>query len=130
MAVPEPSSHSIAIDRERLLIDVRIRGFLLPEDASWLGEEVRAAILTLGDAVGRHVTLYDLTEMPVAPKETLLQTQRTFDNPAVRAMWARKAAFVSPSALTRLQIGRLREVRPDFGIYADRETAIAWLLEE
>lgn len=126
----ELPQHSIEIDRERLLVDVRIRGFLLPEEAGWLGEEVRAAILTLGDAVGRHVSLYDVSAMQVAPAATLTQTQRMFDHPAVRAIWARKVAFVSPSALTRLQMARLRAVRPDFGIYADRESAIAWLMAE
>lgn len=121
--------HSIEVDRERLLVDVRVRGFLPPEEAGWLGEEIRAAILTLGDAVGQHVTLYDVSEMPVAPQATLDQTIRTFGNPSVRPLWARKVAFCSPSALTRLQLGRLRSVRADFGIYATREDALAWLLE-
>ncbi|WP_448663212.1 hypothetical protein ACG3SL_00610 [Sphingomonas sp. CJ20] len=121
--------HSIEVDRERLFIDVRVRGFLNPEDSGWLGEEVRAHIRTFGDAIGQHVTLYDLTEMLVAPQATLVQTQQSFLNPAVRPLWARKVAFATPSALGRLQLQRLLEVRPDFGIYADRESALAWLLE-
>jgi hypothetical protein len=55
--------------------------------------------------------------------------KQTFDNPQVRALWARKVAFVTNTALARLQAQRLREVRPDLGLFDDRETAIAWLLE-
>lgn len=122
--------HSIEVDRERLLVDVRVRGFLMPEEAGWLGEEIRAAVLTLGEGVGRHVTLYDLTEMRVSPQATHNQTMAAFASPAVRPLWARRVAACSPSALHRMQVSRLRAVRPDLGVYATREEALAWLLEE
>ncbi len=43
-------------------------------------------------------------------------------------LWARKVAFVVVTALAWLQVQRLREVRPDIGIFGDREEAIAQLL--
>lgn len=124
----EAISHSIHVDPARKLVDVRLRGFLTPEDASWIGEEVRAAIRTLGDEVGSHVTLYDVSEMQVAPGETIEMVQRTFAHPQVRLLWARKVAFVTESALGRMQLQRLQTARPDVELFADRESALAWLL--
>lgn len=125
-----PVSHWITVDRARKLVDLRLEGLLSPEDVAWIGEEVRAAILALGDDVGKHVTLYDASGVQVVPQATVELLKHTFDNPAVRALWARKVAFVVTTALARLQVQRLKEIRPDVGIFDDRETAIAWLLEE
>ncbi|WP_213982430.1 STAS/SEC14 domain-containing protein [Sphingomonas sp. dw_22] len=123
-------SHWITVDRARKLVDLRLEGLLSPEDAAWIGEELRAAIRTLGDDVGKHVTLYDASGVQVVPQATVNLLKSTFDNPAVRALWARKVAFVVTTALARRQVQRLKEVRADVGIFDDRETAIAWLLAE
>ena len=123
-------THSIHIDHARKLVDVRMAGFYTAEDLSWAGEDVRAAINTLGDDAGQHVTLYDVSDVQVAPQATVEALKETLANPVVRRMWARKVAYVTPSALGRLQLLRLREVRPDIEVFEDRETALAWLLAE
>lgn len=127
--MPHNVSHSIQVDLERKLVDLRIGGLISPEDAAWIGEELRAAIRALGPDVGKHVTLYDGSGVPVVPQETVELIKNTLDNPAVRAIWARKVAFVVSTALARMQAQRLREVRADIGIFDDRELAIAWLME-
>lgn len=127
--MPHNVSHSIQVDLDRKLIDLRIGGLIGPEDAAWIGEELRAAIRALGPDVGKHVTLYDGSGVPVVPQETVELIKNTLDNPAVRAIWARKIAFVVSTALARMQAQRLREVRADIGIFDDRERAIAWLME-
>jgi|GEM_PF-800560 len=127
--MPHNVSHSIQVDLDRKLIDLRIGGLIGPEDAAWIGEELRAAIRALGPDVGKHVTLYDGSGVPVVPQETVELIKNTLDNPAVRAIWARKIAFVVSTALARMQAQRLREVRADIGIFDDRESAIAWLME-
>ncbi|WP_066800299.1 hypothetical protein [Sphingomonas soli] len=119
---------SIRVDRAHKLIEVRIGGFVTPEDASWLGEQVREAVRSFGDDIGQHLTLYDTSDVPVVPPATIELLQQTFANPTVRQIWARKIAFVVGTALTRLQAQRLREVRPDIGIFDDRKSAIDWLL--
>lgn len=123
-------SHWITVDRARKLVDLRLEGLLSPEDAAWIGEELRAAIRTLGDDVGRHVTLYDASGVQVLPQATMDLIRSTFDNPAVRALWARRIAIVVTTALARRQMQRLKQVHSDVGIFDDRETAIAWLLAE
>lgn len=122
-------SHGVTVDRARKLVDVKMSGVVSPEDAGWIGEEVRAAIRSLGDDVGKHVTLYDATQVQVVPPATVALLQSTWANPAVRQLWARKVAYVVSTALARMQVQRLREAREDIGIFEDRDAAIAWLLE-
>lgn len=123
-----PPTHRIEIDRPRKLVILEVSAVLSPEDAGWVGEELRAAIRTFGDEVGQHVTLYDVSAAPVVPAATIDHLQQAFDHPAVRALWARKVAFVTTTATGRMQAKRLQKVRPDFGIFDDREAAIAWLV--
>jgi hypothetical protein len=85
--MPNSVSHSIQVDLARKLVDLRIGGLISAEDAIWIGEELRAAICTLGDDVGKHVTLYDASGVHVVPQETVEQIISTFDNPAVRQLW-------------------------------------------
>lgn len=127
--MPNSELHSLHVDRERKLIDLRLKGMLSPEDAAWIGEELRAAVRDFGPEVGQHVTLYDASAIQVVPQATAELIINTFDNEAVRPLWARKVAFVVVTALARLQVQRLREVRPDIGIFDNRAGAIAWLLE-
>lgn len=122
-------THRIVIDRPRKLLIVEAYTILSPEDAGWVGEELRAAIQTFGEDIGQHVTLYDVSGVPAVPTATIDMMLRTFDHPAVRALWARKVAFVVTNATGRMQAKRLQQVRPDFGIYGDREEAIAWLMQ-
>lgn len=125
MQAPEQHIH---IDRANRLVDVRVSGFVTAEDASWLGEDVRAAIRTFGEDVGQHVTLYDVSKLSVAPGETIDIVKEMFVNPHVRPLWARKVAIVTRSALGRLQAQRLRDARSDIAIFEDREAARDWLL--
>ncbi len=123
------ATHRIEIDRERKLVILTMLAMLGPEDASWAGEELRAAIQTFGPDIGQHVTLYDLSAVPSMPASTIDQTVQTLDHPAVRQIWARKIAFVATTATARMQGRRLQQVRPDIGVFDTRETAVAWLME-
>lgn len=123
-----PISHEVKLDRERKLVELRMSGIVGPEEASWIGEEFRAAIRALGDDIGNHLSLYDFSDVPVVPQTTLEQLRATLSNPAVRQLWARKLAIVTTTALGRLQAQRVREVRPDIGLFDTRDDALAWLL--
>jgi hypothetical protein len=125
-----PVSHFIEVDLARKLIDLRLSGIVGPEDAAWIGEELRAAIRALGQDVGKHVTLYDASGVQVVPTATVELLQQTFTNAAVRPLWARKVAFVVSTALARMQVQRLKEARADIAVFDDREAAIAWLMED
>lgn len=120
--------HSIHIDHKNILVDMRLSGFFTPEAAMAAVEDLRTAVRSLGTRAGQHVTLYDVSAVEVAPAATIELLKQSYTDPAIRALWARRIAYCTPSALARLQVARLREARPDIGVFTDRESAIAWLL--
>lgn len=119
----------IKLDRSRRLLDVTVGGLLSPEDAGWVGEEIREKLLELGPHIGKHVTLYDVRKLQVVPAPTVHAIRESFAHPSVRPLAARKLAFVVNSSLIRRQIERLRGVRDDFAIFDTRPTALAWLFD-
>ena len=126
--MPDSIAHSVTVDPAKKLIILTMSGVISPEDGAWMGEEVRAAVRSLGAAVGQHVTLYDFSDVPVVPLATLEQLRETFRNASIRHLWARKLAIVTKTALGRLQARRVKEVRPDIEVFDDRDAALAWLL--
>lgn len=126
----ETPSHRISVDPARKLVEVKLAGFLTSEDAAWIGEEVRAAVRSLGDAVGQHVTLYDASAVPVVPPATITLLQQTWVNPEVRKLWARKVAYVVGTALIKLQVNRLREGMEHIGVFDNRDAALEWLFAD
>ncbi|MDF7777666.1 hypothetical protein P1X14_20595 [Sphingomonas sp. AOB5] len=129
VALPKVS-HEVKLDRSNLLVELKISGVVSPEDAAWMAEEFRAAIRSLGDQVGNHLSLYDFSAVPVVPLATVEQLRETLANPEVRRLWARKLAIVTTTALGRMQAQRVREVRPDIGLFDTRAEALAWLLAD
>ncbi|RYY24995.1 MAG: hypothetical protein EOP62_15195 [Sphingomonadales bacterium] len=124
----EVPSHSISIDLARNLVDVRLVGLVTPEHAVWIGEEVREAVRSLGDGVGEHLTLYDASAVLVVPTATIALMQQAWVNPEVRALWARKVAYVASTALCKLQANRLREGMAHIEVFDNRDAALEWLL--
>lgn len=122
--------YDVRIDRAQRLVDVRMAGFLTPELAAEVTEALRAAVRSLGDDAGRHVTLYDATGLTALEGVTVEQVGAAFADPAVRSIWARRVAYCSPSALVRMQVARLRSARADIGVFETRAEALAWLLED
>ncbi len=125
----EGRGYRLEIDRARKLLILTVATMQSPEDSAWAGEELRAAIQSFGPDIGRHVTLYDGSAIPSLPTATIDQMLQTLDHPAVRAIWARKVAFVVTTATARMQVKRLQQVRPDIAVFDNRDTAIAWLTE-
>jgi len=120
--------HEVSVDKPHKLVAVRLSGFFQPEDLPAIADDVHDAIRGLGDSAGQHLTLYDVTAAQISPGTTMAMLGAIFADPDTRGLWARKVAFVTPSALARMQAQRLREVRPDIGLFEDRAAALAWLL--
>jgi hypothetical protein len=120
--------HTVQVDHARKLVELTISGVVGPEDAGWIGEEFRAAVRSLGDYVGAHLSLYDFSAVPVVPRATVDQLRNALRHEAVRPLWARKLAIVTKTALGRMQARRVKAVRPDIELFDDRDKALAWLL--
>lgn len=119
---------TIHVDHARKLVDVRVSGLVTAENAGPMSEEVYAAIRSLGAGPGEHLTLYDVSKLSVAPAQTIELVKALFLRPDVRPLWAKKVAIVTGSALGRMQMQRVREVRDDITLFPDRDAAIEWLL--
>ncbi|MDR6852966.1 hypothetical protein J2Y54_002486 [Sphingomonas sp. BE123] len=123
----EQPSYRLEVDRARKLLILTALAMHEPEESGWVGEDLRAAIQSFGPDIGQHATLYDGSAIAGMPRATIDQMVRTLDHPAVRAIWARKVAFVVVTAMARLQVRRLQQVRPDIRMFDTRDDAIAWL---
>jgi hypothetical protein len=121
------ASQEIVTWPELKLVDVRIRGCFPPDAAHEATWATRRAIQSLNAGPGQHITLYDMTDAAPSPRETVELIRMGFANPVYKPLWARKVAFCARSLLVRRQIERLREVRPDIGVFDTREAALAFL---
>ena len=122
-----PQMFTIEIDRARLLVEMRLSGFFTLEIAHAATGALRDAVRSLGPLAGRHVTLYDASALKVCPPDTVGYIQNSWADPSIRHLWARRVAYCTPSALTRMQAMRLRHSRPDLGVFASRDEALEWL---
>ena len=61
----------IEVDPDRKLIVVKISGFFSQEIAHAATMETRRAVQSLGTAIGKHLTLYDMTDAAPASAETV-----------------------------------------------------------
>lgn len=122
--------HVVAVDRRNAIVSMRLWGFFSLEDAEKAAADLHDAIRSLGPRAGKHVTLYDLTETQVASTELVEHFGRYFTDPAFASIWARKVAFVTESALATLQLRRVQNDRTDIRIFAERQAAMSWLLDE
>lgn len=120
--------NNVSVDQVRGLVRVTVKDFCTPETVDVLGGAVRAAVRSLGPAVGAHLTLYDVSAIPVAPPATIDALNATLARPDVMAVKARKVAFVTPSALSRIQLARVRSDGQAVAVFPDVRSAEAWLL--
>ncbi len=111
------------------MLTVKVSGLFTPEAALPWMLETRRAVMSLGPDIGKHVTLYDLSEIGPAPQSTVDLLTRDFTNPLHRQLRARRIAVLTRSALLRRQIDRVRAVRPEMMVFAERSAAVGWLLE-
>ena len=116
------------IDHARRRITTSIDGFVTPADIVALGVDTRAAVRSLGlGGSTPHDLLYDLTNTMVASRETIGEIGTIMRNPMYKHLWARHIAFVTTSALLRMQMERVVAGRPDLQIFDTRQAAETWL---
>lgn len=119
----------IVIERPRLRLHVAITGFPTGEAVEALTARIREALPQFGDAIGRHTIFCDLSGSQVAPGDVVTLLFATLTNPAFAHLRARRLAFYTPSALSHLQVDRLRSARDGIRVFRDRGAALAWLDE-
>lgn len=120
--------YKVVVDRSHAMVNMEADGFIAASDLEAAAKALHAAIRSLGDRVGRHVTLYDLTGLQVAAPKVLETFGGYFTRPEYRDIWARRVALVTRSPMVTRQMARLTQGRTDMRIFEERRVAVAWLL--
>ena len=118
--------HKVVVNRAQSLVSVTASGFVDEAGLLAAAADLHRAIRGLGDRAGRHVTLYDLTELKVASPGVLERFAAYWSDPQVAL--ARRVALVTSSPLVAQQMGRVSKVRDTLRVFAERREALAWLL--
>ncbi|WP_425230303.1 hypothetical protein [Sphingomonas sp.] len=122
--------HKVVVDRTHALVCMTADGFFGEADVEAAAADLHAAIRSLGDRAGRHVTLYDLAALKVAPTAVLAKFAHYFSDPSFAPLWACRVALVSTSPLVQLQMERVCAAKPNIRGFTGRREAIAWLLAD
>ena len=119
--------HSIRIDRINHLVEQRVSGTPDVAEVEASGAEVRKAVRSLGLGPGKHVTLYDLSEMGLVSDAVIACAMQQFADPRFTIVKARKVAMVVPSALARMKITPASATRDNMATFSNRAEAMKWL---
>ena len=122
--------HKVTVDRIQAMVSMTAGGFFGEAEMLAAAVDLHAAIRSLGDRAGRHVTLYDLTALQVVPPPVVDRFTRYFTDSYMQPLWARRVAMVSRSPLVALQIERVRKVTDIIRVFDDRAAAVRWLLAD
>ncbi|MES3152378.1 hypothetical protein [Sphingomonas faeni] len=119
--------HTITTDLASGIIEVDASGF-------WTIEHVEGFLIDLERearrvlATGkRHMLLCNFSKSAIQPQEVIAMLQNTARTLPLKS---RKVALYTNGKLARLQVKRIAAVRDDMAVFDDRETAMAWMLED
>ncbi len=118
---------TIAITPADKLVEIVMIGFWDPATLERFNRQLRAALAVLpagGCPLGRQVTLFDLTRYQVQHQQTLEGLAAMAADPTIGS---RRIAVLLASALLRQQA---RRTAPGYGLFDDRDAAMAWLSED
>lgn len=117
------ADYSIAIDRPRNLLDIRMSGFFHLEDVRRYRDAVQAATAELGGDPGRQRMINDITGMNIQAQDIVAAFADHMTDPRYVA---RRVAFVVEGTLARKQLERAVGSR-DACLFRDRAAAERWL---
>ena len=122
----EDSAFTIHLSAQDRFVEIRMRGFwdattmrrfdrTLRRELPWLPQR--------GCPIGQQVTLFDLLDFSVQNQETLAALGAMAADPSIGS---RRIAVLVGSTLLKQQA---RRTAPGYGLFGDRESAMAWLTE-
>ena len=119
------SSVAINVDPWRNLVRITLAGFFTPTDVAAFVRERNAAHRTLTCGPNEHVTLADVRELKIQPKDAVAAFSHMLAAPEHRS---RRLALVVASTLARSQLTRAIGSR-SARFFTDQAEAEAWLFE-
>lgn len=125
MASDDPD-FTIQVDPARKYVEIVMRGYWGDATMRRFAGELRRLppILAAGGCkIGEQNTLFDTTGYAVQSQEVLAQLGMLAADPSIGS---RRIAVLVSSALITLQT---RRIAPGYGVFSDRDAALAWLFE-
>lgn len=119
------ATFSITADPARDLVRIEVEGFFTPDSIRRFFEERSVAHRRLTCGPNQHLTLVDLSRFAVQAQDTTKHFSAILADPAYRS---RRLAFVTATALTRIQLQRTLGNR-HADVFTNSAEAEAWLLE-
>jgi len=120
----KPGEHAISVDSRRLLVTLRLAGFLTPDDVQRIAAEEQAAVRTLGVPSGTHNFLIDARALDIQAADVVALVQHMTD---VVPLKPRRLAIVARSGLSKIQSRRMIGDR-QIGLFDTEDEALAYLL--
>lgn len=118
------AQHAISVDATRLLVTLRLAGFLAPEDVARIAAEEQAAVRSLGVPSGVHNFLIDARALDAQPADVVAMVQHTTDTVPLKP---RRLAIVARYGLNKIQVRRTIGDR-QIGLFESEDEALAYLL--
>ena len=119
--------HTITTDLDTGIIEVEASGFwTIPHVEGFLRDldgEARRVMAT----GKRHMLLGNFSRSAIQPQEVVAMLQRVALTIPLKS---RKVALFTDGKLARLQVKRIVAVRDDMAVFADRTSAMTWLLAD
>lgn len=123
----DDAAFTIRIDPARRMLDIDLRGLWDPAIVLRFRDALATTLgrlPTLGCPLGQQVTLFDMTQFAVQPRDVLPLLEQIAANPNVTS---RRIAIIANSTLLKMQAKRLA---PNIALFEAREPALAWLAED
>ncbi|WP_242118941.1 hypothetical protein [Sphingomonas lacusdianchii] len=123
----DDAAFTIRIDPARRMLDIDLRGLWDPAIVLRFRDALATTLgrlPTLGCPLGQQVTLFDMTQFAVQPRDVLPLLEQIAANPNVTS---RRIAIIANSTLLKMQAKRLA---PNIALFEARESALAWLAED
>lgn len=121
----KPAQYSITVDRARLLVTLRLAGFLTPPLVKRIVGEEQAAVKALGVSSGVHRFLIDVRALDALSLDVISLLQHVTDTVELKPG---RFAILVRYGLNSIQTRRMIGDRA-IGIFDNEEEALAYLLE-
>lgn len=119
-----PAQYAITVDPARLLVTLRLAGFLTPDDVRRIAAEEQAAVKTLGVPSGTHRFLIDSRALDAQAADVIELVQQTTDTIPLKPA---RLAILARYGLNRMQTRRMIGER-GIGLFDEEDAALAWLM--
>lgn len=119
--------YAIKADMNSAIIEVRVDGFLTPDDIKAFHAEMMREVRAMRLQGKRQSILYDYTDAVIQSQEVVAALKDLADSDAFAS---RRVALYSGGQLARMQATRIAAGDARFRIFDSRDDAVAWLTTE